>query len=259
MQQTKSQPTIYREAQNIWQAITSAPRLKDFVIEIDFYRKLLQVFCVGNFYHFIFNIRRMNFDFISPEMPNVLGYAPEKITTPFFLSLIHPEDLPYYMLFEKQVVNFFNPMEKEQVMNYKVRYDYRVKRADGTYIRILHQMLTIIPDANGVFVNTFCVHTDITYLKNHGIPMLSFIGLQGEPSYVDVGGKPVFLPSTETLTLREKEIVMLLAKGYSSKQIGAELFISTATVSTHRKNILRKTCSVSTPELVANSITKGWL
>ena len=50
------------------------------------------------------------------------------------------------------------------------------------------------------------------------------------------------------LTTREEEILKLVAKEYTSKQIADILFISERTVETHRKNILRKTGS---PNLVA--------
>jgi DNA-binding NarL/FixJ family response regulator len=43
------------------------------------------------------------------------------------------------------------------------------------------------------------------------------------------------------LTDREREIVKLIAREYSNKQIAEELFISERTVETHRKNIFRKT------------------
>ncbi|WP_164126287.1 response regulator transcription factor [Sphingobacterium luzhongxinii] len=42
------------------------------------------------------------------------------------------------------------------------------------------------------------------------------------------------------LTTREKEIITLLANGKSSNEIADQLFISSHTVSTHRKNIIRK-------------------
>lgn len=43
------------------------------------------------------------------------------------------------------------------------------------------------------------------------------------------------------LTLREIEIIRLIEKEYSNKQIADTLFISERTVETHRKNIFRKT------------------
>lgn len=44
----------------------------------------------------------------------------------------------------------------------------------------------------------------------------------------------------DTLTLREKEILKLVAEGYSNTNIGTVLNISSRTVSTHRDNIRRK-------------------
>lgn len=43
------------------------------------------------------------------------------------------------------------------------------------------------------------------------------------------------------LTAREREVLHLIAKEYTNKQIAEELFISERTVETHRKNIFRKT------------------
>jgi DNA-binding CsgD family transcriptional regulator len=42
------------------------------------------------------------------------------------------------------------------------------------------------------------------------------------------------------LTTREVEILRLVAKEYSSRQIAEILFISERTLETHRKNILKK-------------------
>jgi DNA-binding CsgD family transcriptional regulator len=42
------------------------------------------------------------------------------------------------------------------------------------------------------------------------------------------------------LTGREIEIIILIALEYSGKEISEKLFISTNTVETHRKNIMKK-------------------
>ncbi len=51
------------------------------------------------------------------------------------------------------------------------------------------------------------------------------------------------------LTPREMDIVSLIFKGKSSKEIGEQLFISKATVDKHRSNILQKTGCKNTTEL----------
>ncbi len=48
-------------------------------------------------------------------------------------------------------------------------------------------------------------------------------------------------PVADALTRRELEVLRLLARGYTYKEIAAELFISIKTVETHASNILRKT------------------
>ncbi|MDQ2838664.1 MAG: response regulator transcription factor [Actinomycetota bacterium] len=47
-------------------------------------------------------------------------------------------------------------------------------------------------------------------------------------------------PELDQLTPREQEVLRLLARGYSYREIGSELFISIKTVETHASNVLRK-------------------
>ncbi|MBB1025550.1 response regulator transcription factor, partial [Dietzia sp. DQ12-76] len=54
-------------------------------------------------------------------------------------------------------------------------------------------------------------------------------------------GEPVHDPEVDSLTPREKEVLRLLARGYTYKEIAETLFISVKTVETHASNVLRKT------------------
>ncbi|MDQ1751953.1 MAG: hypothetical protein QOE71_3009 [Pseudonocardiales bacterium] len=56
----------------------------------------------------------------------------------------------------------------------------------------------------------------------------------------DIGPVPSADPELDQLTPREQEVLRLLARGYSYREIGAELFISIKTVETHASNVLRK-------------------
>lgn len=54
----------------------------------------------------------------------------------------------------------------------------------------------------------------------------------------------------ELLSERERQILNLIAKEFSNKQIAEKLFISERTVETHRKNIFRKTNTTSLVGLI---------
>jgi DNA-binding CsgD family transcriptional regulator len=253
--------TIYQEAQNIWKEISTDSKMVSVSAEVEIHKRLLNLFQVGDFYYYIFNLRRMDFDFISHDMEKILGYPIDQMSMPFFMQLIHPDDLHWFLAFEQQVVKFFNAMTHVEGAQYKVRYDYRIRRADNSYIRLLHQMLTIMPDENGVTTQTLCVHTDITHLKSEGLPVLSFIGMDGAPSYLDVKVNALLplLPIEEKLTKQEKKILRYLIEGKLSKQIADILFVSTNTVNTHRRNMLRKTKMLNTAELIGAAIKGGWI
>ena len=61
----------------------------------------------------------------------------------------------------------------------------------------------------------------------------------------------------ELLTSREKEILQLIAEGNSTKEIANMLYISTNTVSTHRKNLMEKLDLHNVAQLTQYAISKG--
>jgi DNA-binding NarL/FixJ family response regulator len=52
--------------------------------------------------------------------------------------------------------------------------------------------------------------------------------------------KPSFDPELDQLTSREREVLRLIAQGYTYKEIARELYISVKTVETHVSSVLRK-------------------
>jgi len=67
------------------------------------------------------------------------------------------------------------------------------------------------------------------------------------------------LTNQEKLTLREKEILKMIAEGKSSKEIASVLFISARTVDHHRARIMEKLNLKKTADLVKYAIGKGYL
>lgn len=67
-----------------------------------------------------------------------------------------------------------------------------------------------------------------------GFVLDSFTGRSPQP-------EPALDPELDSLTKREMEVLRLLARGYTYREIAEELFISVKTVETHASNVLRKT------------------
>jgi len=86
--------------------------------------------------------------------------------------------------------------------------------------------------------------------------------IAGGGGYVDpdLGAKLVVdngLPALEPLSERERDIVHLLALGYTNQEIGKKLFISVRTVDTHRAHIMRKLELETRAELVMFALANG--
>jgi DNA-binding NarL/FixJ family response regulator len=76
----------------------------------------------------------------------------------------------------------------------------------------------------------------------------------------DLGAKlvvPDRLAALEPLSERERDILQLLALGYTNQEIGRKRFISVRTVDTHRGHIMRKLGLETRAELVLFALANG--
>lgn len=229
----------------------------NFKLEIN--NNFLNFTQVGNYYYYIFNLSTAQFEFLSDNITEVLGCS-SSITVSEFVNLIHPDDLPYFVNFENKVVEFFHKLDEDNFRKYKVQYDFRVRKSDGNYIRVLHQVIVIdSEDDTRSILKTFGMHTEITHLKEKGKPKLSFIGLDGQSSFIDVEVENLIKPYSEMFTKREHEMLFFICKGLNRVQIGEILGISKHTVDTHRRAILKKSNTKSIAELVSKTMEEGWI
>ncbi len=227
--------------------------------ELSHYKKLWNFFLIGDSYYFVLNHHSLTFEFVSKEVEEVMGYHPSEFDIQFMNGKLHPDDRSWFLAIGSGIKNFFSQLPVEKMLKYKVRYDIRFRKQNGDYARILYQGILLEHDETGRFLRTLSIHTDITYLKQEGKPVLSFIGMDGEPSYRDVAFQNTFIETKEELTAREKEVLTLLIKGKLSKEISSILKISKQTVDTHRKNMLHKKNLSNTGELIGKAIRYGWV
>ena len=110
-------------------------------------------------------------------------------------------------------------------------------------------------DADGELISA------IETLRRGGTFISPLLSAQMADIFVDKfkAGGELRKVAEEPLTVREREIVKLIAEGKSSKEIGEFLFISSRTVQHHRANIMRKLNLKKTADLVKYAIQKGYV
>ena len=209
----------------------------------------------------IFEASRLNYLYISDKMEQLLGYESNDYLHGglcYMLSKIHADDLPAILeVFEKEI-DYINGLAPDQRLEHRSSYDYRIQKADGTFIRVLQRNLILNLDQNNNISHLLLVFTDISHLKKDNSKILYIINKSDSSlTYIYSLADRRMIKDT-FLSKREIEILKLLGKGYSSKEVAEELFISIHTVETHRRNMLEKTNIKDTSCLVHFAILAGF-
>lgn len=247
----------------VWDEIVIANRKPTVQPNINFDEIIGSVIATGPFYCYVIDFYDMSISNISSGFHSAHGIEPDKIKTiSDILALIHPDDMEFVSKAEKKVLTFmYDVLKPENFTRYKGAYNFRFKKADGSYGLFNHQSLVLTTDENGNFIKSLNIHTDISHITTKNNYKISLLGLMGEPSYVniDVLDKKTKPSSGNFFSKRETEVVCLMAAGYQTKEIAQKLRISVDTVKTHRKKIFLKSGCKNMAELTARSTIEGWI
>jgi len=233
------------------------------------FKKMARLMAPGKSYYYIANFQNLEIEMISDSVCNFIerkNIEENKVEFPEILALAIPEEIEKIKRKEQVIRDFFlDYLPQEKVQNYKVLYTYVLKDYKGKRKVMLQQATPLSQDSKGRFIHVFSIHTDISHLTNQSVEEVSFLNITGGKSYPNVSTKNgKFDPKNQNeqtqvdlLSQRELEITKLLAEGWNADEIAEKLFISAHTVRTHRKNILRKTNSKNTIQLVARCLSAG--
>jgi DNA-binding CsgD family transcriptional regulator len=241
--------------QNVWSANRSVKATDSN--QISFNELTNSIVSTGPFSFFIMDFYDMSISHISDSVYEMHGLHPGALTINDVLSTLHPEDIGFVIKAEDFLTSFFvNKVGREKLMRYKISYNYRVKVKDGTYVLFNHQALMLTLDDTGGFGKSLIINTRIDHLGKMPNYKVSLIGLQGEPSFMNLSidgdeEAPV------SFSKREIDIIKNIAEGLNSTEIAEKLFIAESTVKKHRKNILEKADCKNTAQLIKTCILQG--
>lgn len=200
--------------------------------------------------------------YVSENIQNIVGYTAEEFKKGgifFTYRRVHPADFLSFAKITFKVYQALNKMSTNEKLSSRFKFDSRFKCKDGSYKRILQHAHILSLDSNGKPSIVLFISSDISKLKKKNIIDYELSTYYPEKGFVTVLEAWDNVDTDIPLSLRELEIVKLIAEGLTEKEIGSKLFISTHTVKNHRKNILHKTGIKNAPELVKVAVNNGWV
>jgi DNA-binding CsgD family transcriptional regulator len=189
-------------------------------------------------FFFVFDFPRMQYLYVSESVKGITGYTAQQWIDggiDWVITILDEGDAKRLGKLHAALFNFYYSIPIPERKDYKYAYELRFVRKDGKPIWVLQQgsFIEICPDGKPAV--TFDILTDITQFKKNKTMTLS-MSKENKISctlYFPIEGDVKF-------SEREIEILKLISLGLSSKSIGEHLFISSHTVDTHRRNMLRK-------------------
>jgi DNA-binding CsgD family transcriptional regulator len=215
-----------------------------------------KIISLGPFYYYVVDFYDMSLSNMGGSIQDIHGLDPATTVFNDILNTIHPEDVEFVAGAEASLAKFiYTKLQPQQFLKYKMSYSFRSRMADGTYALLNHQAILLTLDQNGGFGKSLNIHTRIDHLATANSYKFSLLGLEGEPSYMNVD--VAHHTPLSCFSRREIEIIKLLADGLNDNSISLELCISPLTVKKHRSNILKKANAKNTSQLVKTVMLSG--
>jgi len=218
-----------------------------------------EMFAIGEFYYYVMNLTTSTLSHHHENILKLHGLEkyPEHLKE--VIDLAHPDDLPFVVQAEQTAIQKMIEIGLEHQLYLKISYCFRMKTSKNTYELFHHQSVHTMEDEAGQLVQSINIHTNINHLtrQNPNTVLISGIGPRNDFHQIKLKNFKQNSLFSENLTKREIEVLSLIAKGYSGGEIARILILSEHTVRTHRKNILKKTNSRNSKELLKKAFESG--
>ena len=201
------------------------------------------------------NTQNLSFEYVSKNMFSCIGIKSTELKDKgmrFFWSRIHPDDVEPWLSELNELMSFTIgkiSISDRKKMSYT--WNFRFKNAKGNYVNIIQNTTPLEFDIENKPIIGLAHYTVLDHnIKIDVCATAKFLNANNEyeTKYFNNFSQKLL---SNSVSNRERDIIRLLVLNYSSKEIANKLSISSNTVDTHRRNILKKLNISSTGELVA--------
>ncbi len=207
----------------------------------------------------IYDWSKCNFLLQSNEQKEIFGINKsdcKDVNSKMYYDSIHPDDLAFVLETDNMLHDFFSEMTFNERKDYKLVYDFRIRNVEGFYVRYMNQCVVLDQNKNGETWLTLVISHLLSEPDENRKSQRRLINFKTGKLHL-FNNNDDDLNSNIILSKREKEILILMSRGYNSTDISDKLHISINTVKNHRQSILRKTKTNNTVQVVFYSKKLG--
>jgi len=206
-------------------------------------------------YFYIGDMLKFRISFTCSTIKDILGLEASEFDPGIQYKITHPEDMKRHGVSRSKMIKITNDIFTSGKGYSLMSTNMRFRHVRGHYINFIVQAYAFYSEIPEPTVYGLFVSTDISWFGplKHGYNF--YVG--NDASFFRVPDKELITNGC-FFTEREYEILDLVRQGFGSNTIGKKLFISTHTVDTHRRNIIKKTDYNSTSELIYDLQEKGF-
>lgn len=193
--------------------------------------------------------------YTSDSIIQILGISPSDLNPGNMYSLTHPHDRKRHGIGRAKMIKLSCDLFNNEGTNNLLTTNLRLQHAQGHYVNLLIQAYVFVRTVPKASTYCLCVQTNIDWFGpiKHGYNF--YVGK--DMSYFRIPDRDLILTGC-VFTNREFEILNLIRDGLDSNEIAEKLFLSSHTVDTHRRNILKKSKHHNTSELIMDLQDSGF-
>ena len=159
-------------------------------------------------FYWIFDYREQKFYHVKGNFEQITGYNKgliENSRTEYIVSFLYPEDREKALELTAYFHAFVARQPAETRKNYKASMDFRIKRADGKYIRLMEHTAILELNDEGRILSVIKFFTEITHLNKENKVQLTLLNDEQEIEYAITVITPLETAKADTpLSKREK-------------------------------------------------------
>ncbi|MFD2540795.1 LuxR C-terminal-related transcriptional regulator [Lacinutrix gracilariae] len=218
------------------------------IIDLDFYLPYSSTFfCITN-------TQDLTFEYISKNFNSCIGIDANELKAKgmrYFWSRIHPDDIDVWLSALNSLMEFtIGGINAEERQKANYTWNYRFKNANGDYVNIIQNTTPIAFNSEMKPIIGLAHYTVLDpNIKMQITASAKLLNNKNEYETIYFNNHSQKLLEGG-LSNRERDVVRLLVLNNTSKEISEKLSISSHTVDTHRRNILKKLNISSTGELL---------